>query len=176
MENIRHSTRRLAFLAMMLAIIMALSALEHMLPPLPGLPPGVRMGLSNIVTMYALFFMGAKPAVSLAVLKSLFVLLLRGVTAGFLSACGGLLSILIILLLTRMFGDKISYLILSISGAIFHNIGQIAVASVLLGSGFVLYYLPVLIVSGVIMGSVTGVLLRVVMPLFHKAAGTPPNK
>lgn len=154
-------------LAMLLAMIMALSALEHMLPPLPLLPPNVRLGLSNIVTMYALFFMGWRPAFLLAVLKSLFVVLMRGVTAGILSLCGGVLSLLCILLAAALFGQKVSYLVLSLLGAVAHNMGQILAASVLMGTSLVLYYLPVLVLSGIVMGAVTGALLRIVMPVFR---------
>lgn len=168
MHNIREKTRRITMLAMLLALIMILSILEHMLPPLPLLPANVRLGLSNVVTMYTLFFMGKKYAISLMFLKSMFTVLLRGVTAGMLSFCGGILSICTLILLLFLFKDKISYLILSIFGAIMHNIGQIIAASVIMGVNLVLFYLPVLIIAGVVLGSVTGILLRVVMPLFHK--------
>jgi len=154
-------------MGLMLAMIIALSALEHMLPPIPGLPPGVRFGLSNVVTMYALFFMGRRQAILLSALKSMFVMLTRGGIAGLLSICGGLLSILGIIALLFLFREKVSYLALSISGAILHNIGQITIAAVILGSGLVFFYLPVLIVSGMIMGAVTGTLLRVIMPLWR---------
>jgi len=168
MESIQHKTKQLAVLGMLLAIIAVLSWLEHMLPPLPALPPNIRLGLSNVVTMYALFFLGRGPAFTLTVLKSLFVLLTRGATAGLMSLCGGLFSITVILLLSLLRGGRISYLLLSVAGAIAHNIGQIVIASFLLGVNLVLYYLPVLILFGVLMGSVTGMLLRVVLPLFEK--------
>lgn len=168
MHNITAKTKKLATLAMMLAMVLTLSALEAMLPPLPLLPPGVRLGLSNIITMYALFFVGKRAAFSLCVLKSAFVAILRGVVAAALSLCGGVCALLILILLCAVFKDRISYLLLSVAGAIMHNIGQIAMAAVLLGSAAVLLYLPVLLISGVIMGMVTGALLRVVMPLFAR--------
>lgn len=171
MERIRVETRRLTLLAVLLAVIVAMSALEHMLPPLPMLPPGVRLGLSNVVTMYALFFLGAGPAAGLAALKSLFVFLMRGAAAGLLSLCGGMLSIAVILTLSALFGQRISYFMLSVAGAVTHNIGQLTAASLVLQTELVLYYLPALIVSGVVMGSVTGVLLRVVLPLFDRVTG-----
>ena len=62
---------------------------------LPGLLPGKKLGLANIVVMYALFFMGPKQALVLDLLKALFVFLVSGWTAGFLSLCGGLLSLLV---------------------------------------------------------------------------------
>ena len=162
-----NKVKRISFLGIMLAIIMVLGILEHMIPPLPLMPPSVKLGLSNIVTMYCVFFVGKKEAVLLAVLKSCFVFLIRGAMAGGLSLCGGLLSLAVILLLDRTFKQKISYTILSISGAISHNIGQLLAVSVILNSNFIFYYLPVLLVSGIVMGIITGTLLKVVMPVFN---------
>lgn len=168
MNHLKNGAHRLALMGMMLAMITALSALEHSLPPIPLLPPNVRLGLSNIITMYALFFMGRSSAILLAVLKSLFVLLMRGATASLLSLCGGLMSIAVILLLIAVSQNRLSYLILSIAGAIFHNLGQIIAASFILKTNMVLFYLPVLLVFGILTGSVTGTLLRVVMPMFDR--------
>lgn len=176
MERIRAETRRLTLLAMLLALIMAMSALEHLLPPLPGLPPGVRLGLSNIMTMYALFFLGARPAVGLMALKSLFVLMTRGATAGLLSFCGGMLSIAVVIILSVLLKARISYLLLSVAGAVAHNAGQLLVVAVMLETRLALSYLPFLTVSGVVMGSVTGMLLRVVMPLFDRVLGKKQEK
>ena len=168
MENVRRRTRVLTHMALLLAISVALSALEHMLPPLMVAVPSVRLGLSNIVTMYALFFMGGKYAFGIAVLKSLFVLLMRGVTAGIMSAFGGVFSVLAMLILGLIFKDKISYLILSVTGAIVHNFAQIAAASIILESNLLLLYWPILLISGVVLGSVTGTILRYVMPYLGK--------
>lgn len=171
MENIRGRTKKLAVLAMMLALITVVSALEHMLPPLPLLPPHMRLGLSNVVTMYTLFFLGSGSAVALAFLKSLFVFLMRGATAGFLSLCGGMLSICVIILLATVTRERGSYLFLSAAGALAHNTGQMLAASVVLQTDIVFYYLPVLMVSGILLGCLSGTVLRIVMPVFHKTLG-----
>ena len=170
MKSSSVKVRRIAMLGMMLAMMVSLSALEHSLPPLPGLPPNLRLGLSNVVTMYAIFFIGYRHAILLAAIKSLFVLMIRGAMAGVLSFSGGILSVLGIILLTFCFGSSVTYIVLSITGAILHNLGQIAIAALVLGmsTALVLLYLPVLIVAGVIMGTITGTLLRMVMPLFSR--------
>lgn len=159
-------TRKIAYMGLMLAVVMVLSFIEHMLPPLPLLPPNVKMGLSNIVTMYCLFFLGKREAVMLAVLKSGFVLLTRGPVAGLLSITGGLLSIAAIIMLIFLFGTRLSYVTASIFGAITHNLGQIIAVSFIMGTGMIFYYLPVLIVSGIIMGIVTGTMLKILLPVF----------
>ena len=82
-------TRRIALSGLLFALAMALSFIEGTLT-IPGLLPGMKLGLANIVVMYALFFMGPRQALVLDVLKALFVFLVSGFTAGFLSLCGGL--------------------------------------------------------------------------------------
>ena len=91
-------TRHIALSGLLFALAMALSFIEGSLV-IPGLLPGMKLGLANIVVMYALFFMGVKQALVLDVLKALFVFLVSGFTAGFLSLCGGLLSLLVMAVL-----------------------------------------------------------------------------
>ena len=81
-------TRRIALSGLLFALAMALSFIEGTLT-IPGLLPGMKLGLANIVVMYALFFMGPRQALVLDVLKALFVFLVSGFTAGLLSLCGG---------------------------------------------------------------------------------------
>jgi len=152
----------IAFMGLMLALALALSFLESMLPVLPFLPVGVKLGLSNIVTMYCLFFGGVKQSVSVCFLKSAFVMMMRGPIGGALSFAGGVLSVVVMALMKRGFG--LTNQVLSIFGAIAHNIGQLVLASIILKSVYTFYYLPVMIVSGAVMGVITGVLLKLVMP------------
>ena len=79
-------TRHIALSGLLFALAMALSFIEGSLV-IPGLLPGMKLGLANIVVMYALFFMGVKQALVLDVLKALFVFLVSGFTAGLLSLC-----------------------------------------------------------------------------------------
>jgi heptaprenyl diphosphate synthase len=160
------TTRKIATLALMLSMILALSLIESMLPPLPF---NMRFGLSNIVTMYALFFMGKRPAFTLAVLKSAFVLLMRGPIAALLSLSGGVFSLLMIAALAALWPSS-SYFLLSISGAITHNLAQLAAASLLVSTNLLIVYLPVMIAAGIPAGSLTAILLRAVMPLFKSSS------
>ncbi len=154
-------------MGMLFAMAMALSFAESLLPVLPMLPPGFKLGLSNIVTMYTLFMLGTKRGFAIAVMKSLFVLLTRAPVAAFMSLCGGLLSVVCMALCARVRWLRGDYMLLSIIGALAHNLGQL-LASVAYTSTVMFYYLPVLVVSGVIMGIVTGVMLRVVMPYIQR--------
>ena len=85
-----HPAREIALMGLLFAMAMALSVAESLLPVLPMLPPGFKLGLSNIVTMYALFMLGVRKGLTIAVLKSCFVLLTRAPVAAFLSLCGGI--------------------------------------------------------------------------------------
>jgi len=152
----------------MLALMIILVLIERMLPPWPFLPPQFgRIGLANVVVMYTLFFIGKKEAVVMAFLKALFSVVMRGPMAGLLSLAGGQLSILIIIMLSWVFKKEKPYAALSVGGAIGHNIGQLAVAGLILQSvNLVIFYFPILLIAGAVFGTATGILLKVVMPAF----------
>ena len=166
-----NKTRNITTMAMLFALAMVLSYLEGMLPPIPYLPPGFKLGLSNIITMYTLFFMGKRQALLIAVLKSAFVLITRGAVSGALSLAGGICSLLVMTGLILIFKDRISYLMLSILGAISHNMGQLLVVTLIMLNSYALWYTPLLIIAGIVMGSITGTLLKAVMPGLNSIAG-----
>ena len=151
----------IAFLGIFFAVAMVLNYVEATIPTAAFLPPGVKLGLSNIVTMYCLFFLGPKYAVMMNSFKSFFVFLTRGFTAGLLSFSGGVCSVLVMMTIMYLTRNKASYLILSIAGAITHNVAQIIMASLLTRTLIIAAYLPVLIISGIGAGSVTSVILGV---------------
>ncbi len=161
----------MALMGMMLAIAVTLSWLEACIPPIPALPPGVKLGLANIVTMYVLFFLGKNQSIVIAILRSGFVLLTRGPVAAAMSLSGGLVSVGVMLLLTYLKHRQPSFFLISIAGALSHNLAQLALASLLAGTWLVVGYLPLLLVSGVVMGSTTGLLLRTLMPVMGRLQG-----
>ena len=158
-----NKTHSIALSGLLFALAMALSFIEGTLV-IPGLLPGMKLGLANIVVMYALVFMGPKQALVLDVLKAFFVFLVSGWTAGFLSLCGGLLSLLVMWLLYYHCPLRPTWFILSVCGALAHNIGQLLGASVILSTAVSLYYAPVMLVLGLVMGMLTSVTLRAMLP------------
>lgn len=156
--------RKISFLGLLMAISVVLGIFESMIPPIPMLPPGIKPGLANIVVMYTLLCMSKKDTAIIVVIKSLFVLLTRGAVAGLMSFAGGTFSAVVMLIMLLLFKDKISLVMVSIVGAVFHNIAQICVAVIVLGTNMVFAYLPVLIIAGVILGYITGFILKIVMP------------
>lgn len=167
--------REVATAGMLFALAITLSFLESMVTPLLGLMPAMKLGLSNIVVMYALLFLRGRTALALVLLKALFALLTRGATAGFLSLCGGLLSLLLLWLLLHIPCGVTGY-IFSVSGALAHNLGQLLGASVLLGSGMALAYAPVLLVAGLAVGLLTSLIARALFPALRRITGAGAKK
>lgn len=163
-----NNTKRLILTGLLFAIAIVLSMAESAFPPIFFAIPGIKLGLSNIAVMYCLFFLGKREAISIAVLKSGFVFITRGAVAAALSLTGGIFSVVVMIVLMLIFKEKISYLVISIAGALFHNIGQLIAISLIYTSIYIVAYLPVLIVFGVIAGIATSVLLKLILPAFKK--------
>lgn len=161
-------TKKITTMGLLFAMAMVLSFVENTIVPFFGLPPGVKLGLSNIVVMYCMVYMGGGSAVQLALLKGFFGFLTRGATGGFLATMGGLFSVIIMMILQKTFKDRVNYHTLSVFGALFHNIGQLVGSSLIFGSAFAMYYFPVLAASAVVMGLVTGSILKVVIPALNR--------
>lgn len=162
------SSYNIALMGILYALAIVLTGVEYLIPPLPLMPPGVKLGLANIVTMYCLFFLSKKQMFLIVFLKSAFVFLIRGATAFLISLSGGVLSALVMVLVAALAGKRLSYLVISIFGAISHNVGQLILASFLLGTNLFTYYLPLLIIAGVIMGYITGMVLKIVIPALDR--------
>lgn len=148
--------------AMLAVIAVAVSALEGFLPVLSFMPPGAKLGLSNIVSMYASKVLGIYYALGIVLVKSLFVLATRGVTAFFMSISGGLVSTVITAILLNKENRKTGFVGIGIIGAVTHNTAQITVAALITNSG-VFYYIPFLVLASCITGFVTGVLLYILL-------------
>ena len=147
-------TKKIALTAMCIALAMILSYVEAQLPSL-GIP-GVKMGLANIVVVFCLYRLDWKAAAGISLLRVLLVSILFGHAASLMySAAGAALSLIGMILLKKsgIFGC----VAVSVVGGVLHNLGQILVAWAIMGPN-VIYYLPVLILSG----TVTGVLIGLV--------------
>lgn len=164
----KNKTKALVLTGLLFAMAIVLTILENSLPPLIISMPAVKFGLSNIIVMFSLFFVKKRQAFAIGVLKSLFVFATRGALAGFLSFSGGMISLIVMTLLLVIFKEKISYLVISIFGSLFHNIGQMIAISLVFTNIYMWAYFPVLFISGIIAGIVTSTLLKFVLPAVHK--------
>lgn len=157
-----------ALSGLLAALALTLSMLEGMLPPIPGMPPGAKLGLSNVVMMYAAGTLGLPWALALALIKGGFALLTRGGTAGVMSLSGGLFSTLCSWMLLKK--TRASLALTGICGALAHNAGQLMVAFALMGPA-VWTYAPVLGAVSVVTGLLTGMMLRVSLPPLQRVSG-----
>lgn len=146
-------TKRLVLLAMLTAVAMILSYVESLLPSV-GIP-GVKMGLANIAVIFALFRFGWKEAAALSLVRVVLVSFLFGSVGAMLySLAGAVLSLAVMALLRRI--DRFSTVGISVAGGVAHNAGQILMAMLILQTKQLLGYLPVLAVSGIAGGVLTG--------------------
>ncbi len=148
-------TKKLTVLALTIAVAMILSYLESMIPAFVAIP-GIKMGLANIAVVFALYKLGWKEAAGVSLLRVVLVSLLFGHLASFFySFAGAVLSLLGMILLKKT--GRFSEVAVSVTGGVLHNIGQIAMACILLETDVVRFYLPFLILSGTLAGVVIGV-------------------
>ena len=150
----RWTTKQLSLMALLTAIALAIHVAEAQIPaPVPI--PGVKLGLANIVTVYAIFTLGPGAALMILVARILLGSLFSGVMSLFYSLAGGLLCFAVMLILRHVLTKKQIW-IASVIGAVFHNIGQILVAIVVTGTPAIVSYLPILLLSGIAAGLFTG--------------------
>lgn len=152
----RSSTaKEVALCGLMIAAAFIFSYVESMIPINLGVP-GVKAGLANLVTIVSLFLLGAKRTAAITLIRVALV----GFTFGSLSMmmygmAGAVLSFTVMVLLRKT--DILGIEGISISGGIAHNVGQLAVAAMVLESGRIFYYLPILLIAGAIAGLVIGI-------------------
>ncbi|WMC92069.1 Gx transporter family protein [Kineothrix sp. MB12-C1] len=147
-------TRNVAMYGMLIALAFILSYIESIIP-IPVPIPGIKIGLANLVVITALYTMGAKQAFVLSMIR----IILVGFTFGspstmMFSFAGGVLSWLLMVLAKRW--KAFSMTGVSILGGMGHNIGQIIVAIIILKTSVLIYYLPFLIISGLVTGAAIG--------------------
>lgn len=158
-------TQKLTVMALTTAIALVLSFIESQIPAFVAVP-GVKMGLPNIAIVYALYRLGWKEAAMISLTRVVLVSLLFGSAASFLySFAGAVLSLLGMTLLKKT--GKYTEIVVSVAGGVLHNIGQIAMASIILETDALRYYLPFLLVSGILAGVVIGLISGILIRRIH---------
>lgn len=155
---------RITRIALLAAAAAVLSYLESLLPLHVFLPlPGFKLGFANVAVLIAVGFFSPGEAVLVVLVRTLAAsLLFGGMSAFFYSICGGLLSLAVMLPLREQLGRRFSLPGISAAGAAAHNTGQIIAAAVMMRSGAVFGYLPVLLVASLPVGTLMGVLAAMV--------------
>ena len=167
----KKSTKKLAFLSICTSLALVFAYVEAILPPVYASVPGIKLGLPNIVIIFVLYRFGFFHAACVSLVRICLVSLLFGnpVTLAY-SAAGGALSLLCMALLRRT--NFLSEIGVSVAGGVLHNVGQVLVAMLLLGTAELGYYLAVLAVSGTAAGVCVGICgalaVRRIPDIFYK--------
>ena len=161
-----NKNRKLANMAMLVALAMIFSYVESLIPINFGIP-GMKLGVANLVTVTGLYF--------LELLEVFLVVVMRILLTGFLfgngmsiiySLAGGILSFLVMALMKRLKGFSVAGG--SIAGGVSHNIGQIIVASIVVENLKLVYYLPALLIAGTVTGFVMGMISKKLLPIVKR--------
>ena len=153
----KNGVKKIAVCGVMTALCLILGYIERLIPLSLIIPlPGIKLGLSNIALLALLLTYGPAYAYGVTALKcGLSALLFGSVTSLAFSLTGGLLAMTVMWLLTAIFKEKLSVFGVSVAGAVAHNVGQLAAASVFMSSAAVFSYLPPLALAGTVTGLAT---------------------
>lgn len=167
--------KRIAYLSVLTALALILSAVERMFPP-PVALPGVRLGLANLCTLVALYAMGAKEAALVSVVRVALSGALFGGAFSFIYALSGALLALLAMIPLKKSG-AFTPVGVSAAGGAAHNMGQLVVAAVAMGAARIWYYACALLAAGTISGALTGAVCALTIKrLWPDALGPRPPK
>ena len=147
--------KKVANYGVLVTLALVASYVETLIPISLGVP-GAKIGLANLITIVALFLMGWKDAFAISIIRIVLAGFLFGnLFAIFYSLAGALLSLLIMMFLKKL---EFGTVAVSCAGGVAHNIWQISFAALLVENSRLFYYLPVLLIAGVLAGIVIGII------------------
>ena len=160
------SVKKITLYGLITALALALSYVDHLIP-LSVAVPGVKMGLPNIVIMFALYSLGVKDAAIISLIRVVLAGALFGSVFSMLySAAGAVLSLAVMAVLLKT--KRFSPVGVSVAGGVAHNAGQIIVAILVTETAQLIYYLPVLCISGIAAGVLIGVVSGIIINRLQK--------
>lgn len=162
-------TRHLMYLSLLTTMSLVLSLVEKNIP-IPFMTPGAKLGLANLVTVIALYTLPKKREVGLIILARLIlVAIFAGSLMGLMyGSMGALLSWFMMDIVKEGLKEKVSSIGVSIMGAVFHHIGQLMIASLIVKNIGVFLYLPILTAVAIITGGFIGVMAHYMLIYFYK--------
>lgn len=153
-KNNRFNVQRTALCGLLTAMMLVLGFIESLIPVAAGIP-GIKLGLSNGVLMFALYMLDMPTAFVLMIVKVVLSgLMFGGVSAMLYAMAGGVLSMLTMMLLKKL---NFHILVVSMFGAVMHNVGQVLMAILIVHTPQLIYYMAILMLVGLGTGAVTGV-------------------
>ncbi len=168
------NTKKLTTLSMLTALSLIMFIVEAQIPPIVPIP-GIKLGLANIITLITLAWFGRKDAFIVLMLKIVLSSVFAGTLMSFIySFSGGILCFIIMALTINIFKNN-TFWVMSVLGAISHNIGQITAAVFVTSTWQIITYLPVLLVSAIITGIFTGLTAQVIIKRKDLSSGGNKN-
>ena len=147
--------------ALLAALALIFSYIEVLIPFNFGVP-GIKLGVANLVIIVSLYYLGAGYAITVNVVRILIAgLLFNGLFGALYSLAGAIVSFIVMILLKKT--DVFSVVGISMAGGVAHNLGQILVAAFLVSNIKIFIYFPVLIISGVVCGTIIGILSQLIL-------------
>lgn len=157
----KKNIKKITLMAIFIALALVLSYVDSLIS-LPIAVPGVKLGIANIAIIYTLYKIGTKEAIIISILRIILSSILFGnIVSLAYSIAGAILSLTMMIILKKF--TSFSIITVSIVGAIMHNVGQIIMAIILMGTKEIIYHLPVLVVTGVVSGICVGILSALVL-------------
>lgn len=166
------NTKKLVRMALLTAAALVIHVAEAQIPP-PVPIMGVKLGLANVITVYAMFAMGPSAALMIMLARVILGSIFAGQLLMLLYSLGGGLTCWCAMLLLRRVLTVRQVWVCSAFGAVFHNAGQLLVAVLITGTPAVLAYFPVLVISGVVTGLLTGLCAQF---LVDRGGKRPPRE
>lgn len=160
-RSVRERNQRIALCGLLVSLMLVLGYMETLIP-VPTAVPGIKLGLSNGVLLFAIYLLDIPTAFALMVLKVVLSgLLFGGVSAMMYAFAGGLLSMIAMSLLSRV--KDVHPVTVSMVGGVAHNVGQVGLAMIMLQTSQLMYYMAVLMLVGLATGAVTGIMAHNVL-------------
>lgn len=157
---------KVAYFGVFTALALIFSYIESIIPISIGIP-GAKLGLANLIVVITLYKMGVKEAYLLSVVRVVLAGFIFGNLFGILySLAGGLLSLTVMAVLKKM--DQFSVIGISMAGGVLHNMGQLIMAGIVVESTSVIYYMPSLLIVGLVTGFLIGVMAREMIKRLQK--------
>ncbi|MCU6762553.1 Heptaprenyl diphosphate synthase component I [uncultured Roseburia sp.] len=159
-------TKKIALLSMLVALALVCSYVEVLVPIQVGLP-GMKLGLANLVIVTGLYFLNAREILAVSIVRIMLSAFMFGNGMSLIySLAGGVLSLALMLLLKKNKGFSIVGI--SIAGGVFHNVGQLLIALVIVDNINLVFYFPVLMVAGALTGTVIGIVSKKILEALKK--------
>lgn len=153
--------KKVAYLGLLLAAALICSYIESLVPFYFGVP-GMKLGLTNVVVIFVMYLIGPVEAITVSVLRVLISGFMFGNVFSILySLAGALLSFFVMYLMKRF--TTLHVISVSVAGGVFHNVGQLLVALCIVSNYNIFYYLPILLIAGVVTGLLIGIISQEVI-------------